>query len=121
MLISPSIKEPMTMSTESSKKPIFGKFKLLQGVHREGGVTYEKGDIIPSVTNLAKHNTVGAMKFMPADNIVPTVEVESADDDDDYKEMTVAELRSFADEGDIDLEGCGNNKQKIIAKIKASL
>lgn len=109
------------MSTETSKKPIFGKFKLLQGVHREGGKTYEKGDIIPSVTDLAKHNTVGAMKFMPADNIVPTAEVEADDDDEDFKEMSVAELRSFAEEGDVDLEGCGNNKQKIIAKIKASL
>lgn len=45
-----------------------GYFELLRGVHQEGGFHYTAGEIIPSKSNLEKHNVSGkgAEKFRKA-------------------------------------------------------
>jgi len=39
------------------------RFKVLAGVHSEGGRTYETGDIVDSRSDLTKHNSPGSIKF----------------------------------------------------------
>ncbi len=98
------------------KTPVF-KFKLVRGRHNDGTKTYGPGDIIESPTDLSLHDPQ-QLRFVPIlENVVtaPAEKQESASDG--YNEMTVAELRSYADEGEIDLSGC-HSKAAIIARIK---
>jgi len=106
-----------SIMTTSSDRPIFGRFKLLQGVHSEGGKTYTQGDIIDSASDLCKHNSQGSRKFMAADDVVQTETSEDADEDG-FSEMSMEELRAYAEEGEVSLEGCGNSKAKIIARLR---
>lgn len=39
------------------------RFRLLAGKHREGGVTYDRGDVIETDNDLSVHNAPGAIKF----------------------------------------------------------
>jgi hypothetical protein len=39
------------------------QFKLLRGLHSEGGKTYKPGDIINSASDLSRHNSRHSKKF----------------------------------------------------------
>lgn len=104
------------------------KFRVLRGIHSEGGVTYEAGGIVDSSTNLLRMNSPGSVKFVKVgqepvlasaseplqspDQLIPTA-------GDSLDAMTVAELREFAREEGIDLEGA-NRKDQIIEAIRAA-
>lgn len=105
------------------KRAVFGRFKLLQGVHSEGGKTYTQGDVFDSASDLCLHNGPGSRKFMSADEVTktePKKEIDETSSEDGFDEMSMEELRNFAEEGDLSLEGCGNSKVKIIARLRAS-
>ncbi len=100
----------------STKKAIVGKFKVLRGSHNEGGVTYKRGDMVDSVSDLMKHNKPGCTKFASANDVMPTPQ----SSDDGLDDLSIDELRELAAEGDLDLTGCGNSKEKIRDRIRAS-
>jgi hypothetical protein len=98
------------------KTPVF-KFKLVRGRHNDGTKTYGPGDIIESSTDLSVHDPQ-QLRFVPILENLPSVATEEKQSSaEGYEEMTVAELRSYADEGEIDLSGC-HSKAAIIARIK---
>jgi len=97
------------------KTPVF-KFKLVRGRHNDGTKTYNPGDIIESSSNLSIHDPQ-QLRFVPILETPNVVETKNEATDDGFKEMTVVELRSYAEEGDIDLSGC-HSKAAIIARIK---
>lgn len=97
------------------KTPVF-KFKLVRGRHSDGTKTYNPGDIIESPTDLSAHDPQ-QLRFVPILEKTNVVETKNETTDDGFKEMTVVELRSYAEEGDIDLSGC-HSKAAIIARIK---
>tara|TARA_Y100000361_G_scaffold36089_1_gene30576 strand:- start:30000 stop:30317 length:318 start_codon:yes stop_codon:yes gene_type:complete len=98
------------------KTPVF-KFKLIRGRHNDGAKTYKPGDIIESSSDLSLHDPQ-QLRFVPILENVAVAPVEKQESTSDgYSEMTVAELRSYADEGEIDLSGC-HSKAAIIARIK---
>ena len=97
------------------------KFKLMAGVHSEGNKVYKRGEVFESKTDLSSHNRPGEPeRFLLISEAVQAAESKANEDEvDALKEMTVAELKSYAAEGDIDLSGV-YNKADIIAKIKES-
>jgi hypothetical protein len=99
------------------KTPVF-KFKLVRGRHSDGTKTYGPGDIIESPTDLSLHDPQ-QLRFVPIlENLKPNeFKKEEPTVNSAFNEMTVVELRSYADEGDIDLSGC-HSKGAIIARIK---
>jgi len=103
-------------------KPTFGKFKVLVGIHNEGGNTYnESSPAFESVSDLCKHNSPGCVKFARAEDVTSVRPAsESQENEDGFDEMTMEELHQWASEGDISLEGCGRSKAKIIAKLRAA-
>lgn len=125
------------------------RFKLVAGRHvdRSGGVrkTYVKGDIIETEQDLSVHNSYGSLKFLALgevpegqaskdtgmtdeDRISKPIQTESEDGDDDAEDIdvenleqySVAVLRKFADQMDIDL-GSATRKAEIIVAIKAAI
>ena len=103
---------------EQPKRKIVGRFRVLRGTHHEGGRHYGVGDIVESASDLTKHNVVGSTKFAKADEVIVD-QPESVDDEDNadaFEEMTVAELRQWAEEGDINLTGCVT-KAEIIERL----
>jgi len=94
------------------------KFKLLSGIHNEGGNTYYAGDIIDSKSDLLKHNVSGSSpRYEKAAESTPS-SVQSRTDQLDA--MTVSQLREFAEAEEIDL-GEATKKAEILAVIYASL
>lgn len=94
------------------------KFKLVAGVHSEGGKVYKRGDVFESKTDLRAHNKPGSERFIfLSEEAIAASNQAKEDEADAFKEMTVAELKSYAAEGDIDLSGA-YNKADIIARIK---
>ena len=111
----------MLKNQDTAEKKIFGKFRVIRGSHSEGGRLYRKGDIVESTTDLLKHNKTGlAKKFDSADDVVPSATVVGSPDDDGLNDMSIEELRSYAEEGEVDLKGCGNDKKKIIERLRDS-
>lgn len=99
------------------KTPLF-KFKLVRGRHNDGTKTYCPGDIIESSTDLSIHNTPDAPRFLPYEvKVITEAPAPTKSISDAFEEMTIAELRSYADEGEIGLSGC-HSKAAIIARIK---
>ena len=100
------------------ERKIFGQFRLLRGMHQEGGKIYRAGDIIDSASDLLKHNTSwGKKKYASVDDVVELGELDQdAESQDFYTEMSVAELQSIAEEGEISLDGC-KTKKEIIARL----
>lgn len=101
-----------------NSKP-FGRFRVLYGVHAEGGKVYRKGDIVESASDLLKHNIPGqAPRYGSLDDVVPT-ESREKEETEAYEEMTFAELKSYAEEGEIDITGA-TTKAQLIQKIRAA-
>ncbi len=94
------------------------RFKLMSGVHAENGKVYKRGDNFETKNNLESHNKPGQPeRFVLLSESQALVSTPKTDEEDALKEMTVAELKSYAQEGDVDLSGV-YNKADIIARIK---
>jgi len=108
------------------------KFKVLRGQHSEGGETYRAGDVVDSASDLNRHNSPGAKKFEQLEGGVadvpsasppatPAVEDEdSGEESDDLDDMTVVQLKTFAEEEEIDLAGV-SRKDEILSTVRAAL
>ena len=102
-------------------------FRVLIGVHNEGGITYGKkesaGDTVDSKSDLSKHNTPGDIKFARISGEGQTVldiTPEPSEDEDgnpNFNSMTVSQLKAFAEENDIDLPS-GGTKPELLNTVK---
>lgn len=114
---------------ESKKRPVFGHFKLLSGVHQElapDGVTrtYKRGQVFASAHDLcAKWNKRGQQarfervsKNTPSS--APTVGGVNPDLEATYNEMDLEALRNLAADEEIEV-GEGDSKELIISKLLA--
>lgn len=117
-----------TEKTESKKYC----FKILMGIHGEGGKIYackkaqkdiasdaHAGDIIHTDSNLEeKFNSRGATKFIPYDgeNFAADRVEPDAQGDIDFESFTVAELKKFAEDNEIDL-GPATSKADILSIV----
>jgi hypothetical protein len=127
--------------------PVVDSFRVVRGRHHEGGRTYAKGEVVESKSDLLKHNSPGAIKFVrlsdnatliteaekakkgavPQDRSVaaspPTSEpVAYADDkgatEEELNSLTFQELKDYAAAEEIDLTGV-RSKQDAIEVIKS--
>lgn len=123
------------------------KFRLLRGHHIQEDVVFNPGQVIETDSDLTKFNSPQSIRFeriieeskpetleeleakvaklkaaqqptinptTPTQSSTPTVKEPK---DDGLEQMTVAQLRSFAEEAGIDLLGV-NKKEDIIAVIR---
>lgn len=100
----------MTTAVETPMR----KYKLLRGRHYQGAgrkpKMYLPGDIIETSVDLHEvFNDYRKEKF----------QLISTDGGDGLEELTVAELRKYADDGEIDLQKCVV-KRDIIAAIRSA-
>ena len=123
------------------------KYRLLRGHHIQGDVTYNPGQIIETDKDLLKFNSTNSIRFerILEDSKPETIEELEAKlaklkgsqpvvanpttssqtstptvkepEDDGLDAMTVAQLRTFANEAGIDLLGV-NKKEEIISVIR---
>jgi hypothetical protein len=96
-------------------------FKLIAGMHDQGdGRVYKRGDVITSEKELDRIH--GANRFLRlADSSVPVLpSAPSQEVDDEFSGMTVAELKKFAEEEEIDLEGA-TRKEEILSAIRKAV
>jgi len=105
------------------------RFKVLVGVHSEGGKTYgkneEAGDIVETDNDLTKHNSQGSIKFALVSNdggmVIHEVTPDADEDDDgnpDFDKMSLKQLREFGDANDLEFQANGN-KADTLSDIKA--
>lgn len=92
-------------------------FKVLRGVLQENGKTYKKGDVITTDTDLLKHNEPSHPRYAEVLGDTATVVKEQEAVDESLNEMSFAELKSYAQEGEVDITGA-TTKADLIAKIK---
>jgi len=102
----------------------FGRFRVLIGVHSEGGKTYGKdemaGDVIDSKSDLSKHNSFGAIKFARiTDDGHSIVDVTPAPDQDEsgnpnFDKMTVLQLKEFATENDLEISEASSKAELLV-------
>jgi hypothetical protein len=93
-------------------------FKLLGGKHDQGdGKIYSRGDIVQSEKELDVQ--FGSQKFMRLGNLVevPTPTPDSQPAQDDLEDMTISELRRFAEDAEIDL-GRAARRETILSVIR---
>lgn len=121
------------------------KFRVARGRHSEGGVTYLRGDVVDSKSDLNRMNQPGCIKFIQVDKSVPAksthqeakereaneakVSQDATDDEDEvvsveeleaqYKKLTVPELTSYAEEEEIDISAAKNKSEIISAIVNA--
>lgn len=81
------------------------KFKLISGVHSEGGRTYLPGEIIESRSDLSKHNHFPDRRYEPVA------------EGDGFDSMTIAELKQHAEEEEVDL-GMATKKAEILRLVR---
>lgn len=111
----------MTTETTEKRETPFGPFRLLAGRHHEGGITYNRGDVFKSASDLLKHNR-GHRKFEllaetpQVQQTAPTSTLTS-EPTDELSGRTVAELRAMAEEDEIDLGGA-TKKEDILRIIR---
>jgi hypothetical protein len=108
------------------------KFRVLHGIHAEGGQVYRAGEVVDSATDLNRMNTPGSSKFEElVGGGVAVVEAatpssSSLDDDsdgavnDELDTMTVSQLREFAAQEEISLES-SKKKADIVAAIRSAI
>lgn len=118
------------------------KFRVMRGIHAEGGKVYRQGEVVDSKTDLSKHNSPGATKFErveePGVKASPGVPVSKLHDappvrqapppqaaDElrrnlhaDLDKMSVEKLREYAAEEEIDLKGAAT-REAILKIVKA--
>lgn len=90
------------------------KFKLLRGIHNEGGETYYTGDIIDSASDLSKHPQ-GRARFEPVSDDAAVV---TATKEPPLESLTVVQLREIAEELEVDLDTV-TRKDEIISALRA--
>ncbi len=102
------------------------RFKVLVGRHAEGGEVYSAGDVVDSATDLNLMNSPGSVKFEqlhgdePIEEAIVADVAETAESKPDaYNTMSVSELREYAAEEEIDLEGI-RLKADIIEAIRSA-
>lgn len=108
---------PTEEALKSKPKTPFGKFQILHGTHTEWGKTYKRGQIIESMSDLDRFNKPGARKFRRLDALpepITDVPVNNKPTDT-YDEMTIDELRAWAEGEEIDLGGA--TKKADIIKV----
>jgi len=98
------------------------RFKLLRGLHSHKGVTYEAGsanDIVESPTDLEAQFGREKFKRLHEADTASGVAVAEAPipDGDGLEDMTVGQLREYAEGNEIDL-GEARKKDEIIAVIR---
>lgn len=108
------------MPQVKSTKPKF-RFRLMRGIHRKGairderghvveeGKNFKPGEIIETDVNLAELFPSQPPKFVRIDEIVE----QETQMTDVYKKMSLQELKSLAEEQEIDLTGI-TKKEEII-------
>lgn len=112
------IKNSIMPSAKKSKNSNQTEYLVLRGAHSEGGKIYSKGDkFFSDNPDLLKHNTPGAPRFALSNEVLVTSQPNSASADG-LEEMSVSELKAFAEEGEVDLSGAGSDKSKIVKKIR---
>lgn len=100
-------------------------FKLLRGVHSEGGNVYRKGDCFESKSNLSVHNHKNSVRFQKL-SALPTKEEQSAlEVSPKYTELELSslrltELQQLCEDEEIDIEGL-RKKREIVDKIVKEL
>lgn len=96
-------------------------FKLLNGLHDQGdGKVYRRGDVVNSKQDLEKR--FGPAKFQRVADPAQVKEEEPVASapvsvQDEFSDMTVAELKQFAASEEIDL-GSASRKDEILAVIR---
>lgn len=115
---------PKVKEEEEKEETVMTTYRILRGVASIDGTKYSVksiddglSDIIKTSSNLLKYNSQGSKKFARASE---EVEYYDNQEEDSLSELSLKELKQMAEEGEINLDGCGNNKAKIINKIKAS-
>lgn len=97
-------------------------FKLIAGMHDQGdGRVYKRGDTVFSEKELDRLQ--GSNRFLRlADTNAPVVAppVPVREVEDEFGGMTVAELKKFAEEEEIDLDGA-TKKEIILAVIRKAV
>lgn len=104
------------------------KFKVVRGVHSEGGVTYEKGDVVDSASDLRTLNSPGAIKFQILENEVAEAAraglegkpVPVPTGPDEFDAMTIPDLKKFASQEGIDL-GTATKRDEILVLIREAV
>ena len=107
------------------------KFKVLRGMHAEGGRTYEVGSIVDSASDLCTLNYVSsAPRFQRVESDPEEVSAAALKGYDTINEMqpakkdaldgmTVEELRKFAEESEVDL-GKAKTREQILAVLRSA-
>lgn len=110
------------------------KFRMIRGRHSDTTGRYIKGDVIESDIDLAaKFNSPGSIKFVKVSDDTPATDpsakksdlpdVDSEDEGEipaQYSNYTVAELRTIAEDEEIDLGGA-TKKSEIVAKLEEGM
>ena len=100
------------------------KFRVLCGVHSEGGRTYGVGSVVDSASDLSRLNYPGVERFERL-NVPDPLAVAVADlpkeepAKDSFTNMTVEELRKFAEEAEVDL-GKARTRDQILAVLRSA-
>lgn len=96
------------------------KFRLMHGIHDQGdGRLYKRGDVVVSDQELDKR--FGYNRFQRLDDQAAVSSAPSNEPVDDvFSDMTVAELKKFAEEEEIDLDGA-TKKDVILAVIRRAV
>jgi hypothetical protein len=97
------------------------RYQLLRGMNQNEQGTQNPGDIVESEVDLVA--TQGADRWRKVDkNFSPPASTPAAHaaENDGLEEMTVAELREYADENEIDLSG-KSRKDEIVQAIREHL
>ena len=98
------------------------KFKVLRGKHNEGGVTYKKGEIVDSATDLTKFNFPPlSVKFEPVLEEASTPVAVGTKEPEKYTEeelktLSRTELLEIAEDLELDMQGY-QKKNDLISLI----
>jgi hypothetical protein len=71
------------------------------------------GDVFDSPTNMSRHNTQGSVRYVKVEDFLPEYS-------DELGDMTVAQLREFAENEEIDIPQ-KLNKAKLLQAIRSQL
>lgn len=103
--------------------------RVLHGAHNEYGKTYHRGEVVNSRSDLRKMNKPGAKKFefmgmvdegaIEPEAITINAPVRDFPSEDTLSNMTIPELRRFAEQEEIEL-GSAKSKTEILEAIRAA-
>ncbi len=93
------------------------KFRLLRGIHNEGGNTYFPGEVVDSKSDLLEHNSPGSTRF---EKVSEDTHASTDPDVGQLEGMTVVQLRELAQFEEVDL-GTATRKDEIINVLQSAL